>query len=245
MAKKERARHADDEDERIERGFAERDFKAVGTALMSGLYKRALGLLEGEAYVVEWAEPAAGYELMFGLLTALNQQIESEGDAAPARLLIAREAISAIADTQAILEGRDAECEDEGVRTAKLVICAARIGHADTIARLDENGLWDELGEAKWKLFRQGSTQRGRQAAWDAAFLPDAKAFCLGKAKVSLGQLTSRARKWADKERASGRNPQLPSTDTGIKEGLKRMERAGSLIIPGRSKGDEDEAADA
>lgn len=238
MAKKERARHAEDEDERIARGFAERDFKAVGTALMGGLYKRALGLLEGEDYFVQWAEPAAGYELMFGLLTALDQQIEREGDAAPARLLIAREAISAIADTQAILEGRDAECEDEGVRTAKLVICAARIGHADTIARLDENGLWDELGEAKWKLFRQGSTQRGRQAAWESAFLPDAEAFCAGKAKVSLGQLTSRARTWAEGERKAGRNPQLPSTDDGIKAGLKRMETTGTLIIPGRTKGE-------
>lgn len=233
MTNRERARHADDEDERIERGFAERDFKAVGGALMAGLYKRALGLLEGESYVVRWTEPAAGYELMFGLLTALNQQIEREGDAAPARLLIAREAISAIADTQAILEGRDAECEDEGVRTAKLVICAARIGHADTIARLDENGLWDDLGEAKWKLFRQGSTQRGRQAAWEAAFLPDAKAFCVGKAKVSLGQLTSRARTWAEDERKAGRNPDLPATDDGIKAGLKRMEARG-LSIPGR-----------
>jgi hypothetical protein len=235
MRKRERTRHAEDEDARIERGFAERDFKAVGTALMTGLYKRALGLLEGESYVVQWAEPAAGYELMFGLLTALNQQIEREGDAAPARLLIAREAISAIADTQAILEGRDAECEDEGVRTAKLVICAARIGHADTIARLDENGLWDEFGEAKFKLHSIGSPRRNHRPQWEVQFLDEARRFISAMGSgATMGGLVRRAKTWAKEREKQGDSLEVPKTDDGIKAGIRRMRQRGEIILPKR-----------
>lgn len=250
------------QDERIARAFAKKDpefareqynreiderrwMDAAGT-FMVALYHRAVALMETEDLGIQWQEPPDdGFGVIVGIVVALSKVVEEQGDSAPFKVLIALEAFSAIARTQAIIEGRDPDCEEEGDRTAKLVLAAAAMGHCDTSIAFCENGHWEDFADAKWKLFQMGRTQRGRQAPWEAAFIPRAQSYCQGKARVTLGQLTNLARGWADDERKAGRNPQLPSTDTGIKEGLKRMERAGSLIIPGRSKGDEDEAADA
>jgi hypothetical protein len=209
---------------------------AAGTFMVS-LYHRAVALMEREQLSIHWQKPPEdGFNIVVGMVAALSERLEAEGDSAPFTLHIAHEAFSAIARTQAILEGRDPDCEAEGDRTAKLVLAAAAMGHSDTVIGLAESGHWEDFGDAKWKLLQLGRGQRGRQAAWEGAFLARAKAYCEGKTKVTLGQLTKLARDWADEERLAGRNPQLPSTDDGIKAGLKRMESAGALAIPGRTK---------
>lgn len=250
------------QDERIARAFAKKDpefareqynreveerrwMDAAGT-FMVALYHRAVALMETEDFGIQWKEPPDdGFGVILGIVVALTKVVEEQGDSAPFKLQLALEAFSSIARTQAIIEGRDPDCEEEGDRTAKLILAAGAMGHCDTAISLCENGHWDDYGDAKFKLFQMGGTQRGRQATWEAAFLPDAKAFCIGKAKVSLGQLTTRARTWAEGERKAGRNPDLPATDDGIKAGLKRMERRGALTIPGRTEGSRDEDADA
>ncbi|WGU42084.1 hypothetical protein [Phenylobacterium sp. NIBR 498073] len=242
------------QDERIARAFAKKDpefareqfnretderrwMDAAGT-FMVALYHRAVALMETEDFGIQWQEPPDdGFGVIVGIVAALSKLVEEQGDSAPFKLLIALEAFSSIARTQAIIEGRDPDCEEEGDRTAKLILAAAAMGHCDTSIALCENGHWDDFGEAKWKLFQMGRTQRGRQAPWEAAFAPRAVSYCEGKQKVTLGQLTNLARVWADEERGAGRNPQLPSTDDGIKAGLKRMEAAGLLSIPGRTEG--------
>lgn len=242
------------QDERIARAFAKKDSKfareefnreiderrwmdAAGT-FMVALYHRAVALMESEDMGFHWQEPPEdSFGVVLGIVAALGKVVEEQGDSVSYKVLIAFEAFSAITRAQAIIEGRDADCEDEGDRNAKLVLAAAAMGHADMSISLCENGHWEDFGDAKWKLFQMGRTQRGRQAPWETAFAPRAVSYCEGKQKVSLGQLTNLARVWADEERGAGRNPQLPSTDDGIKAGLKRMEAAGLLSIPGRTEG--------
>lgn len=232
--------------EQYEREIDERRWMDAAGTFMVALYHRAVALMETEDFGIRWHEPPDdGFGVVVGVVAALSKVVEEQGDGAPFKLLVALEAFSSVARTQAILEGRDPECEDEGDRTAKLILAAAAMGHCDTSIALCENGHWEDFGDAKWKLFQIGRKQRGRQAAWEGAFLPKATAFCKGKTRVSLGQLTTLARAWAEEERRAGRNPQLPSTDDGIKAGLKRMEAAGGLSIPGRTKGSPDENADA
>jgi hypothetical protein len=248
--------------ERIARAFAKKDpefareqfnaeiderrfMDAAGT-FMVALYHRAVALMETEDFGIKWSEPPDdGFGVVVGIIVALSKVVEEQGDSAPFKLLIALEAFSSIARTQAILEGRDPDCEDEGDRTAKLILAAAAMGHCDTSISLCENGHWEDFGDAKWKLFQRGAHLRNRVPEWEAGFLPIAANHCEGKESVTLGQLVRLARAWAEQERKAGRNPQLPSSDMGIKAGLKRMETAGTLIIPGRKKGDIDEAADA
>lgn len=218
---------------------------AAGT-FMVALYHRAVALLKTEDFGIQWKEPPDdGFGVIVGIVEALSKVLEDQGDSAPFKARVALEAFSAIAQTQAILEGRDPDCDEEGPRTAKLILSAAFMGHADTVVSLCENGHWDDFGDAKWKLFQMGRAQRGRQAIWETAFAQRAQTYCQGKQKVTLGQLTKLARVWAEEERRHGRNPQVPSTDDGIKAGLKRMETSGALAIPGRSKNDLDEKSEA
>lgn len=217
----------------------DRRFTDAAGTFMVALYHRAVALMETEDFGLHWKEPPDdGFGVVVGIVTALSKVIDEQGDSAPFKLLIALEAFSAIARTQAILEGRDPDCEEEGDRTAKLILAAAAMGHCDASIALCENGHWEDFGDAKWKLFQMGRRQRGRQAPWEAAFAPRANSYCGGRQKVTLGQLTALARTWAEDERREGRNPQLPSTDDGIKAGLKRMESAGILNIPGRMRDD-------
>jgi hypothetical protein len=227
---------AEDQRERFNAQIDAGEFMEAGSTFMVALYHRSLALLEVENYALKWQEPPDdGFGVVVGIVTALTKTVEELGDGAPFRLEVALNALSAIAHTQAILEGRDPDCEDEGTRTVKLVLAGARMGHADTVISLCESGHWEDFGDAKWKLFQIGRAQRGRQAEWETAFLPRAKSFCDGKAKVTLGQLCRLAKSWADDERAANRNPGLPASDDGIKAGLRRMEAAGSLVVPGRN----------
>lgn len=240
------------EEERIERAAAkanpefareqfnaeldERRFMEAAGTFMVALYHRAVALMETEEFGINWKDPPNdGFGVILGIVDALTKVVEEQGDSAPFKIQIALESFSSIARTQAILEGRDRDCEEEGDRTAKLILAAAAMGNCDTFIALCENGHWDDFSSAKSKLFQMGRFQRGRQAAWEEPFLLRAQLFCEGKEHVTLGRLTKLARDWAEGERRTGRNPQLPSTDDGIKAGLKRMEARG-LVIPGRAK---------
>ena len=210
----------------------------AGGTFMVALYHRAIALMKSEDFQIGWKDaPEGGFSTIVGIVVALKKTVSDLGDNAPVRLQVALETFSSIGRTQAILEGRDPDCVDEGVRTAKLMLASAAMGHCDSMLSLFENGHWDDFGDAKWKLFQIGSGQRGRLATWEELFLPVAVAYCQGKKQVQLADLRRLAQRWAKDEIASGRNPGLPGTDKGIADGLKRMEKSKQLKIPGRPRG--------
>lgn len=212
----------------------ERRFMDAAGTFMVGLYHRAIALMETEEFTIRWREPPDdGFSAIVGIIAALKKVVEEQGDSAPFKLEVALETFSTIARTQAILEGRDPDCEHEGDRTAKLILAAAAMGHCDTTIGLCENGHLEDFADAKWLLSQRGAHLRDRLPKWEESFQPFANAYCTGKSKVTLGELVLEARKWAQEEISAGRNPGIPATDDGITAGLKRMESRG-LSIPGR-----------
>jgi hypothetical protein len=169
------------------------------------------------------------------LSRAIDELIEQEGEPPPAWLQV-RDAFKAIASIEFGLEG-SAVPDLTADQLGTLLIAAFNLGQIDAKMGLWETGIWRDYGEAKFKLHKLGSGQRGRVAEWESRFLPVARAYCGGRSKVTLGELVRHARSWAEAETRARGNPGLPATDDGIKAGLKRMESSGQLAIPGRSKG--------
>lgn len=149
------------------------------------------------------------------------------------RVSFAREAFDAIATVEAELRARSPTSIGAKGDTARLLLLGARLGRADVMLELVRTGRWKEFQEALRSLHDRGAHLRGRVPTWEEAFMPAAALFCEGKKKVTLGQLVTEARRWADSKIAAHENPSLPITDDGIKAGLRRMESRG-LSIPGR-----------
>lgn len=230
--RKARSEHA----KKFDLAISKRGFADAAELLLSGFSEAALKILRTE-YQIKWeAPPVGGYVSLRDLVSGFDQQVAGLGQPS-LKALQARNTLAALRDVVALVEGVDEEAEsDTDILTAKLVICATRLGYWAGHAGLAGAGVWDDFADAKSKLFRVGSGQRGRQAEWQSAFLSRAQGFCEGKPKVSLGQLCVLARTWGEEERRAGRNPGLPSSDDGIKAGLRRMEASGSLQIPGRAR---------
>lgn len=161
---------------------------------------------------------------------ACDMRTAAQGD--DFRVTCAREAFDAIAMVQSALSAMATSTDAEG-DVARLLLLGGRLGHADVMLGLVTTGLWDEYGAAVHALYERGAHLRDRVPDWEDGFMPIAKSFCAGKAKVTYGALVQRARDWRDAEIAAGRNPGLPATDDGIKAGLKRMQRRG-LTVPGK-----------
>lgn len=149
------------------------------------------------------------------------------------RVSFAREAFEAIAMLEAELRTRSPTQAETKGDAARLLLLGKRLGHSDLMLGIVTAGIWKEYGEALRTLNDRGAHLRARVPTWEVAFMPAAASFCEGKEKVTLGGLVAEARRWAAAEIAAGRNPGLPGTDDGIKQGLKRMEKRG-LSIPGR-----------
>ncbi|WP_284222542.1 hypothetical protein [Brevundimonas denitrificans] len=213
---------------------------------MAGLYFRAVAALGAAGYDIrasnartdETLSPALNYETLELIAKVCRQAVSKMGDDTPALVEVAAESFMALEAVQAILEGWDSESEDEGVRTAKLILLGSQMGMFSSILAQWETGQIDAAAANAWKLYRQGEAQRGRVASWEQSFLPHAVADCEGRTHVTLASLVRLAKEWAGAERAAGRNPGLPGTDDGIERGIKRMERRAVLTIPGRSKVD-------
>ena len=209
---------------------------------MAGLFERAVAALGAAGYDIRATntrtdEPVfitLDFETLELIAKVCRKAVTEMGDGAPALVGVAAECMATLEALQAVLEGWDSESEDEGVRTAKLIILGSQMGTLHGILAQWEKGLIDKAAENAWKIYRQGEAQRGRVASWEQTFLPHALAFCEGKSEVSLASLVREARAWGDAERAAGRNPGLPGTDDGIERGIKRMEKRGVLAIPGR-----------
>jgi len=148
------------------------------------------------------------------------------------RVTCAREAFDAIGMVELALRAMASSTDAEG-DTARLLLLGGRLGHADVMLGLVTTGLWAEYGTAVHALYERGAHLRDRVPDWEDGFMPVAKSFCEGKAKVTYGALVQRARDWRNAEIAAGRNPGLPASDDGIKAGLKRMQRRG-LTVPGK-----------
>lgn len=223
--------------------WSERRWQDAARERMAGLFSRAVAALGAAGYDIrvsnartdETVSLALNFKTLELLAKVCRQAVAQLGEDTPALVEIAAESIVALEALQAILEGWDSESEDEGVRTAKLILLGSQIGTLSSILAQWETGLIDAAAANAWKLYRQGEAQRGRVASWEQSFLPRAIAYCDGKVHVTLASLVRLAKEWADVERAAGRNPGLPGTEDGIERGIKRMERRAVLTIPGRS----------
>lgn len=211
-------------------------------ARMEGLYFRAVAALGEGGYDIvstntltnETLPLTLNFETLELIAKVCRQAVAQMGENTPALVAVAGECMVALEAIQAVLEGWDSESEDEGVKTAKLILLGSQMGTLSSILAQWETGLIDRAADNAWKLHRQGAAQRGRVASWEQAFLPTARDHCEGKAKVSLASLVRVAKAWGEEERAAGRNPGLPGTEDGVERGIKRMERRGVLTIPGR-----------
>lgn len=226
--------------------WSERRWQDAARGRMAGLYSRAVAALEASGYEIrasnartdETVSLALNFETLELLGRVCRQTVAQLGEDTPALVEIAAESIVALEALQAILEGWDSESDDEGVRTAKLILLGSQIGTLSSILAQWETGQIDAAAANAWKLYRLGEGKRGRVVSWEQAFLPHAVAFCEGQKHVTLAAVVRLAKEWAGAERAAGRNPGLPGTDDGIEKGIKRMERRAVLTIPGRSKSD-------
>ena len=224
--------------------FSERRWQDAARERMAGLFSRAVAALEAAGYDIrarnahtdETVSLSLGFDTLQLIAKVCRQAVFQLGDDTPALVEIAAECFIALEAVQAILEGWDGESEDEGVRTAKLVLLGTQMGMLSSILAQWETGQIDAAAANAWKLYRQGEAQRGRVASWEQSFLPHAIAYCDGKAHVTIASMVRQAKEWAGAERAAGRNPGLPGTDDGIERGIKRMERRAVLTLPGRAK---------
>lgn len=219
-------------DQALEKGELE---KALGAAV-DGIFLSALKMA-GEAGAVRRPFPPEGG--IFAYSKSLREDCDQylTDNAEDFKVATARHAFDAIMEAQGFLKGHHGPHPLPTV-LAQLMLLGARLGHADVMVTMVSSGLWDEFGEAKWKLHNIGSGQRGREAPWEAAFAPAAREFCekMGK-DATFGAVVRRAKRWAEEEKKQGRHQELPATDDGIKAGVRRMEKRGDLLIPGRRGG--------
>jgi hypothetical protein len=213
----------------------EERFADAFRAAVLAVWEKAVRVLKLQWLEVDGLDQAPTvHDAAVNLSRAIDELIEQEGEPPPAWLQV-RDAFKAIASMEFALDGSPAP-DINADQLGTLLIAAFNLGQIDAKMGLWETGIWRDYGEAKYKLHRLGSGQRGRVAEWESQFIPIARAYCSGRSKVSLGELVRHARSWAEAETRASRNPGLPATDDGIKAGLKRMGESGQLVIPGRSK---------
>jgi hypothetical protein len=153
------------------------------------------------------------------------------------RVLIAREAFVATALAEAELRPRGPTVAGSNVDPARIFLLGSQFGQASSAIGWITSGTLTEYGEAIRSRHNTGAGRRGIVPKWETDFLPVAVEYCSGKDKVPLADLRRHAEKWAAREVKAGKNPELPGTEKGILDGLKRMESSGRLRIPGRPRG--------
>lgn len=212
-----------------------KDWERALSSAVDGVFLTALKVA-GESGAVRRPIPEGGiYDYASSLREDCDQYLEADPD--DFRIVTARHAFDAIMEAQGFLLGGVGE-QSIPAMMAQLMLLGARLGHADVMLSMVTTGLWDEFGEAKFKLHNIGSYQRGRQAPWEGAFLPVAQQFCeKAGTDATFGAVVRRANRWFADEKKQGRHHEFPTTEDGIKAGVRRMEKRGDLVIPGRRGG--------
>jgi hypothetical protein len=198
------------------------------------MYVTALNICKSAGVEPPRPPPARLLELCIAFRSQCDAHLAANED--DFRVQTARHAFDVMAEVETVLrQGTDGLGPADIV--ARLMLIGTRLGHADMMLTMVTSGLLADYGEALSKLHSIGDHLRDRVPDWEKGFLSRAKAYCEGRAKVTLAELRREARRWADDERLAKRNPALPATDKGIDDGIKRMEASRKLTIPGRSGG--------
>jgi hypothetical protein len=180
--------------------------------------------------VAEHGETESPSVMAYALGMKLHGIAEKEDDPPHIGLVAAANVCLAIAGAWGAIEGRTKKEFASDVAFAQ-TFWGVLIGEADTILSLWESGFLTEATAAKLKFNSIGAHLRGRIPPWEAAVLPHLQKYCVGKTEVSLGELVRQAKQAPVVVRGTG----IPTTDEGIRAGLKRMIGRGELVVPGYS----------
>lgn len=119
--------------------------------------------------------------------------------------------------------------------TSSLLQLGFQIGYVYRLHSLFQyNDRFLNILENSAKFDRIRQAPKKRLASWVQAFAPVARAYCAQRSKVSYGQLRRCAREWAAASHVAGRDWILPQDDKSITSGIKKLEKLGMLVIPGR-----------
>ena len=222
--------HADQMMPQIEDAIAKGDVNEIVNLAMRAIYLTAIAICEDAGVPIRLPSGQSQLRKYRALRDACDAHLEENDDE---RVAIACEAFVAIAVAESTLRSRSPTSDKKAEDDARILLAGAQLGQVDAMLGMVRTGQLQQYGEAVFRLQKIGAHLRGRVPSWEEAFMPAAQAFCRGKPKVTLGALVVEARRWAAAEIAANRNPGLPGTDHGIKNGLKRMEKR-ELSIPGR-----------
>jgi hypothetical protein len=147
-------------------------------------------------------------------------------------LEIARDTFGALA---ALWWGIERQLEGERPRT--IIIGAAYFDLGIKFAQMGYfiDGVWRDYLKAAQARERLSVGGRSRHTPWRAEFEPILRDFCVGRTKVTRGQIIRLARRWCESREREGCPIELPK-DQAIWKGILKLEAAG-LVIPGRKKG--------
>jgi hypothetical protein len=222
--------HADQMMPQIEDAIAKGDVNEIVNLAMRAIYLTAIAICEDAGVPIRLPSGQSQLRKYRALRDACDAHLEENDDE---RVAIACEAFVAIAVAESTLRSRSPTSDKKAGDDARILLAGAQLGQVDAMLGMVRTGQLQQYGEAVFRLQKIGAHLRGRVPTWEEAFMPAAASFCEGKEKVTLGALVAEARRWAAALIVAGRGPGLPSTDDGIKAGLKRMELRG-LSIPGR-----------
>lgn len=201
-------------------------------ASVDAIFLTALKLC-GDAGAVKRPLPEGGvYDFCASLRADCDQYLEAQPD--DFRVVTARHAFDAVMDAQGFLL-RGALNDPLPTVMSKLMVLGARLGHVDMMLTMVTTGLWDEFGEAKFKLHSIGSPRRNHRPQWEVQFLDEARRFISAMGSgATMGGLVRRAKTWAKEREKQGDSLEVPKTDDGIKAGIRRMRQRGEIILPKR-----------
>lgn len=222
--------HADQMMPQIEDAIAKGDVNEIVNLAMRATYLTAIAICEDAGVPIRLPSGQSQLRKYRALRDACDAHLAENDDE---RVAIACEAFVAIAVAESTLRSRSPTSDKKAEDDARILLAGAQLGQVDAMLGMVRTGHLQQYGEAVFRLQKIGAHLSGRVPPWEEAFMPAAASFCEGKKKVSLGQLVVEARRWEAASIASGDKPGLPSTEEGIKKGLKRMELRG-LSIPGR-----------
>ena len=222
--------HADQLRPQIEDAIAKGDVNEIVNLAMRATYLTAIAICEDAGVPMRLPSDQSQRRKYRALRDACDAHLEANDDE---RVAIAREAFVAIAVAESTLRARSPTRNKKAGDAARILLAGAQLGQVDAMLGMVRSGQLQQYDEAVFRLQKIGAHLSGRVPPWEEAFMPAAASFCEGKKKVTLGQLVVEARKWDKANIASGNIPSLPSTEDGIKKGLRRMELRG-LSIPGR-----------
>lgn len=111
--------------------------------------------------MIEWIQtPKTTAEFAGGIATALEQELERQGEQASYRLLIARNVAAAVAMIQERLLRPSDPSQTAEDATFEAFFCAFQLGAAEVHLSQTEGGIFDEYARLRW---REHSAAEGRR----------------------------------------------------------------------------------